>query len=860
MAHFKQRLFRIRTLCEHRIDLIILAAYIVVGIVFAYPLPLTMDHSLAGDDIDVWINPWVNWWTQKALSEKLPLYYTTHLFYPQGVSLVYHSFSHTNTALWLALRHVIGDLSAYNLTVLMTYPLSAFTLYLLAHHLTRSRPSAVVAGFIFGFSPYHVAESSHPVLGTVQWMPLFLLALEKGITHRRVKAGLWAAFWLWLTALSGWHLLTLAFLLGGCRAIYLVVTQRRWKDWATLRVLLIASLAFSALTLPFIWPILHEQLSAGASFYLVARREPYSGTDLAAFFTPSIYHPLFGRSVTRLYERADVYERLLRPATIGYSALVLGCIGVFRGGRRARFWWIASVVLFVLALGPYPRVLGERLLEYPLPWGIPIARLFRYAERLNILLTLCWSLLAAWGCRVLLNRIRHNKATPSRSRRRTGLAVAGILIVVAFEYCPVPFPTTDVEIPPFYIELAQEPGDFAVLEVPIGRQPAKTSMFYQTIHGRPLVDGHVSRTPSNAYDFIESNPLLSLLRQYSVSDYEGPFKLPFPDVSRQLETLADAGIRYIIFHRDSTPPEMLSEWQSFIVADPVYQDASIVVYRTHLQAGVDYRISDCPIEELALVKTGDLLPPAISQAAWLELKLTWAALASPSRGYDYRVILRDPAGSSTVTYDASLAPEWPTDRWPAGTLFTSHFAEQIDPFLPAGMYQVFVQLIDPTTAQPVGTPENIGALQVQPLTRQYAQPQMSTEVDVVFGDQIRLIGYDLRSTTTQLNLTLHWQALRRMGRDYKIFVHVSSLSDGKLVAQHDSMPRNWTYPTSWWDKNQIVTDIYNLDISGLSPGQYRVSIGVYDPGTPKRLPAVDQTGTLLPGQRAVLPSILEVRE
>jgi len=814
--------------------------YVLISFVLTLPLPFMMNQCLVGDDIDVWINPWANWWTQKSLSEGLPFYYTKYLFHPQGASLVYHSFSHANTALWLPLRNLVGDLPAYNLTVLSTYPLSAFTFYLLAHYFTKSRPAAFVAGLIFAFSPYHVAESSHPVLGTIQWIPLFMLSLEKAITQKRIRSGLSAAFWLWLTALSGWHLMILAISLGICRALYLLLTEHRWKNRQVQQVLLIASLAFVVLTLPFVWPLLREQFISGTPGYIAAHQERYAGADLLAFFTPSNYHPLLGPSVSQTYERFYPGGLWQRPAFIGYSVLILGFIGILYSGRRGRFWWIVSIVLFVLALGPYPRLLGQRLFSFPLPWGIPLIRLIRYAERVNILFTFCWSLLAAWGCAAIFLKI-----TPSRQQRRAVL-VAGVLILVVFEYCPIPFPSTRVEVSPFYLELAQEPGDFALLEIPMGRQPAKISMYYQTIHERLLVEGSISRTPPYAYDFIAGNELLSLLPQYSLPDYKGPFAFSFPDVSRQLETLAEAGIRYIVFHRDSTPPAMLAAWQSFVVVDPIYEDASLVVYHTR----PDYKVAVRLTEELGLAKTDNLLPSAIPQASWLQFDLHWVALESLSREYDYRVTLHDTAGETVATYDVEL-------EWPEGTLFTSHFTGQIDPFLPAGHYQVLVEIINPATVQTVGTPANLGALEVQALPRQYTHPQVSTATNAVFDDQIRLIGYDAEQAETSLNLTLYWQAVRRMAQDYKVFVHLSS--DDTVVAQYDGMPRDWTYLTSWWDKDEIVADTITLDMSQLSPGQYGVTIGIYDPDTLERLPVVDQAGTSLPERKLVLLFTIEIQ-
>jgi hypothetical protein len=149
-------------------------------------------------------------------------------------------------------------------------------------------------------------------------------------------------------------------------------------------------------------------------------------------------------------------------------------------------------------------------------------------------------------------------------------------------------------------------------------------------------------------------------------------------------------------------------------------------------------------------------------------------------------------------------------------------------------------------------------VEVEALSRQYGRPQVSTEVDAVFGDQIRLVGYDVEHSETQLVLTLYWQAIKRMERDYTVFVHVSSSSDGTIGAQYDGMPRDWTYLTSWWEKGEIVSDTIALDVSELSRGRYEVAVGVYEPDTMERLPVADQAGTSLPERRLVLPLQVDV--
>jgi len=61
--------------------------FVLVTLGFTYPLVTELTTHFAGENIDVWLNMWANWWTGKALREGLPLYHTTKILHPYGVSL-----------------------------------------------------------------------------------------------------------------------------------------------------------------------------------------------------------------------------------------------------------------------------------------------------------------------------------------------------------------------------------------------------------------------------------------------------------------------------------------------------------------------------------------------------------------------------------------------------------------------------------------------------------------------------------------------------------------------------------------------------------------------------------------------------
>ena len=122
---------------------------------------------------------------------------------------------------------------------------------------------------------------------------------------------------------------------------------------------------------------------------------------------------------------------------------------------------------------------------------------------------------------------------------------------------------------------------------------------------------------------------------------------------------------------------------------------------------------------------------------------------------------------------------------------------------------------------------------ITPRKRTVTLPKMLYPASAAFGDTIKLVGYDINQDNSHLHLTLHWKALGQIDTDYKYFVHL--WDKDKLVAQIDTMPDSYQYPTSWWAPDEVYSDNVAIDISHLESGQYNLSAGVYDPSTNSRL-------------------------
>ncbi|HEX7587840.1 MAG TPA: hypothetical protein VF478_05950, partial [Anaerolineae bacterium] len=122
--------------------------------------------------------------------------------------------------------------------------------------------------------------------------------------------------------------------------------------------------------------------------------------------------------------------------------------------------------------------------------------------------------------------------------------------------------------------------------------------------------------------------------------------------------------------------------------------------------------------------------------------------------------------------------------------------------------------------------------------RQAVAYSPSTRLDATFAGKAKLVGYDTLANSNVLNLTLYWQSLAPMDRDYKVFVHALDAS-GQLIAQVDQEPQQGNYPTSLWDAGEQIRDDYAL---ALPPGKYRIEVGLYRADTGERL-SVSGTGS-----------------
>lgn len=118
-----------------------------------------------------------------------------------------------------------------------------------------------------------------------------------------------------------------------------------------------------------------------------------------------------------------------------------------------------------------------------------------------------------------------------------------------------------------------------------------------------------------------------------------------------------------------------------------------------------------------------------------------------------------------------------------------------------------------------------------------------------FGRAIALLGYQISAQKGRpgetLWVTLYWQALRKVEKDYMVFLHLADRAGGYANLLGDAWPFRGDFPTSAWPVGALLRDSYPLIVSPQAePGLYRIEAGLYLSGS-SRLPILDDMGSPL---------------
>jgi len=498
--------------------------YFLLWCLLTWPLIAHFPTHIFSDPKDGMTFAWIFWWFEHAITElhQWPLW-TDLLHHPYGIPLLAHHPMPVNSLPGVLLLQFLPLNQVYNVFLILAFVLSGWSAFLLCRAVSGHYGASLVGGYLFTFSAYHFAHArGHMNLVTMQWIPIFLLAwlafLEKP-TKTRAVASVGAL----LLVLGSDTYFFLYCVMAG--AVMVVWAAWRRRDWLYL--------VRPANRWPGALFILLGLATAGvyvAAMFWQNRRDPFVTSHLPRSYSLDLLAPFvyssqwrFGELTRPIWSRyiAIVNESSVHLGLSVIVSLVLAVIWRRRLAAPALGLWLALVLFFgVLAMGPRLQVAGRLVEQIPMPYALaeiifPPLRMGGTPIRMMGMVYLAAAVVAA----VVLGHL----LAGSWKRKVLGLALMALLV---FEQLPATPDASRPEIPPHIRVLADLAGDEPVLDMGASVEMAivyedrlpeslhKMSLYYQTLHQRPISFGFVARVPRGVYEQD-----LALLKTVLAGDY-----------------------------------------------------------------------------------------------------------------------------------------------------------------------------------------------------------------------------------------------------------------------------------------------------------------------------------------------------
>ncbi|MBC7230340.1 MAG: hypothetical protein H5T74_08125 [Actinobacteria bacterium] len=547
---------------------LVLLFFLLLAVVFTWPLALHLHDGILGGHGDPLLNTWILSWDARTAFTHPTGLFQANIIYPSRDVLAYSEHLITLGVAAAPIYYLSGNpLLAYNLVLLLGLVFTAFAAYLLARELTGSRWGAVAAGVFFAFCPYKISKLGHIHILLAPFMPLMLLYLYrylgKGGRRNLVLFGLF----LLLQSLCSWHYLVFCSLSAGLLWLWFALLSRRRSLLPRLGYALAAMLAALALTLPFALPYLraHARLP---DFERTLREAEYYSASLSDYLRVPRENLLYGHAPAP-FSKGDVMpEGVLFP---GITTIALALAGLFIRRREddylpafdpwnfrygALYFLVLALLGFLLSFGP--KMGGITNYLYTVPFHLGLFKVIRAPARFYVLCSLGLSMLAAFGVTKVSLRVSARTGSPRAGRLAAAFLMALLLLecqTFNLKVYPVP---TGKEVPEVYRWLSRQ-GDVRIIELPAPKLGEGAYRYDAWMMGY---------TPEDILTNMPREGMLVYLSTYhwkkTVNGYSGylPFfyrrimteMQAFPS-RRSLELLGGLDIDYVLWHWDWVPEE-----------------------------------------------------------------------------------------------------------------------------------------------------------------------------------------------------------------------------------------------------------------------------------------------------------------
>ncbi len=592
--------------------------------VFFLPALSDFGHVLLGkEDIQFFI--WLFWHYGQSVAHGTDPLYAAEIYYPYGISLAATTITPFQGALYLLMPADWGVFGRITSLQLLAFVLGGLFSFALAYRFTSSFMPSLIGSFIFNFSAFHFEKALHHLNYSMAmpFVALFFLCYYDALAQRpKDRQHLWLALALLLVALNE---LTIAIMIGFIVFIDIFIRYAREsgvnlvsvRNMLTvggaiaLSVIIFEISAAAQLPVLFAYIVPGTLFVAACLFIVLGRSNIISRETAGGFFTSMAvcaipvlcYGALLALHGSYAFQPDSALTNALRYSVpIDFVLLPsqleqVSHLGLFQGLQAASETggaYLGPVVILLLLsswLLPkasdherHARDLGAICLLFSFPLIVvgqdlvtvtpflagplfPLLGFLRVQARFMMLALLFISIASALlSARLLTGR-----------KNGTAMAAGLAMLVLAASWPALGSFAFDPHVPQFYTSISKSPQDHPVFLYPdFNYWTLLEESYYQTIHGKSLSYGTLSRFPEG------TNPLFSLYAEDNVTPGE------VVPVVRSLgydyvvvQKLSCTG--YGCFNDDFTPIpafrlDGIRAGMRKAFGNETYEDAAIIVY------------------------------------------------------------------------------------------------------------------------------------------------------------------------------------------------------------------------------------------------------------------------------------------
>ncbi len=489
-----------------------LLGYTLLTAAFFAPLGTRLlDEQIGGGDSLESL--WNAWWVGQSLLRLENPWFTELLFAPEGTPLVWHSLAPVTSAAVTMLSWGLPVVVAYNVLVLAALPLAGMSAWALCRHLTGDVAASFVGGLAFMLSPFLTSKTlGHLDLLYGGLLPLFYLALLRAVDAGDAgRARAWQ--------LAGASLLILfscnpSVTVFAANLTFFLLCWHVWREGigtASARFTQAFAPTF-ALCLPYVvlvvaysiaWdypPRIHSDLDYDPE--IVSYLLPLTKTSWWSGWWTGWLSGWTG-SLDFVRGPGPGLDEVEPAVYLGIAVLPLAAYGLWMRRDDLRIAHLALVGLVFLTFSLGAKLQWQReVVEIAgvslyLPFGlwrwVPVLGTVGQAGRYALITYMVMGVGVACAVASLRERV------PPAAMLLVTLGVSGI-VAFDFGFAPIASPL------PAPIDLTgAAPGRSRLLDPRLG---SPETMYQQTLHGKPLIGGYVSRTPPGVLERYETDPVL----------------------------------------------------------------------------------------------------------------------------------------------------------------------------------------------------------------------------------------------------------------------------------------------------------------------------------------------------------------